>query len=73
METQCLIANIFYNDLYKVIDIVQLTNICIQPSILALEWQVQLVILYVLHFYTKCYQQKLQLWALMVIRNMLLF
>ncbi len=52
---------------------VRLTNTCIHPGILAFEWQVQLVATHVSYSYTKCYQQRLQLRALMVTRGMPLF
>ncbi len=69
-EPLSLIANISHNDLCEAAGAVQSTNICTHPDILALERQVQLVAAHVLHSYAKCYQPRLQLRALMVIRGM---
>ncbi len=69
-ETQSLIVNISYNDLCEVTDAVRSTNICTHPGILVLERQVQIVAAHVPHSYVKCYQQRLQLRALMVMRGM---
>ncbi len=69
-ETQSLISNISYAELCEAAEAVRLTNTCTHPGILALERQVQLVAAHVPHFYTKCFQYRLQICALMVTKGM---
>ncbi len=70
MEIQSLIANISHNNLCEAADAIRSTNTCTHPGILALKRQVQLIAAHVPHLYVKCYQQRLQLRALMVTRGM---
>lgn len=65
-----MISNLIYSEIIAAVKEIKETNRCTHPAILAFEQQVQTVAPHASHLYTRCFQFRLRLKALMITNGM---